>query len=78
MKERARGCPEISVFVLFSGVVAVGDRGVCHGERADFGSICPLEGWNDASLSPLATHHMHITVLNHRTVGPPARPTAGR
>jgi hypothetical protein len=74
MKERARACPEISVFVLFSGVVAVGDRGgVCHGERVNFGSICPLEGWNDASLSPLAPHHMHISVLNRRIMGHPAR-----
>jgi len=56
----ARGCPEINVFVLFSDVAAVGDRMCLMGERVDFGSICHLEGRDEASpISAYPTSHAH-------------------
>ena len=70
-KNRARdqriargGCPEISLFALFSGVAAVGSPWLSHGERVDFGFVCSPDGWNKASPSLRLIRHMHITVLN--------------
>jgi hypothetical protein len=36
--------PEISVFVWFSSIAAIGGREKSHGEAIDFGIICLLEG----------------------------------
>ena len=66
----ARGRPEISLFALFSDVAAVGDPGLSHGEKVNFGFVCSPDGWNEASPVPAsypAHAHNGVKPLNNGT-----------
>lgn len=68
----AQGCPGISVFMLFSDVVAAGDPSVYLGKRASFGSTCLLEGRNEASpISASHPSHAHNGVKSPNNGTPP-------